>query len=184
MGDLTGLTEAKEWLSITTDGSDILLDRLISAASAFIQGPEGIGYEVASQAYAEVRDGHGGSRLAFGRPPLTAVASVKVDGVEIPPAAAVLGAGYRFSAGLIWLNGYLFTRGAGNVEVACTRGWAATPPQLEQACIELVAWRYSERERIGQESKSIQGANVTFSTKDIPADVQRVLQAWKKVAPV
>ena len=183
MGDLTLIQTVMEWLGLTVNDDNLLLARLITAASGFIETY--IGYRVASQTYAEVRDGHGGNRLAFGKPPLTAVASVKVDGVAIPAAATVAAAGYRFKATLLWLNGYSFNLGTGNVEVACTRGWAETPADLEQACIELVALRYKERDRIGQVSKSLgDGQTVSFWLKDMPDSVRTVLNAYRKVAPV
>jgi hypothetical protein len=184
-GNLTTLAAVKQWLALTTDTADALLTRLIDAASAFIQGPEGIGYSVASQSYALVLDGHGGDVLALGgKPPLTAVASLVIDGVAIPLAALVTDSGYRFSPSSVWVQGYLFTRGRGNVALTCTRGWAATPADLEQAAIELIAVRFKERDHIGQDSASMQGQNITFSTRDVPADVKRILESYKKVVPV
>ena len=165
--------------------ADTLLARLITAVSEFIQGPEGIGYQVASQAYALVLDGHGGDVLVLGaKPPLTAVALLSIDDVAILPAASRTAAGYRFSPSAVWVQGYSFTRGRGNVELACTRGWAAVPADLEQAALELIGVRYKERDHIGQDSASMQGQNITFSTRDMPDSVKTVLRAYKKVVPV
>jgi hypothetical protein len=184
MGDLTTPANLKDWLNLTTDGADVLLARLITAVSAFIQGPEGIGYQVASQSYALVLDGHGSDVLVLGRPPLTAVTSLTIDGTVIPLAATTTASGYRFSSSAVWLQGYAFTRGRGNVALTCTRGYAATPADLEQAALELIALRFKERDHIGQDSASMQGQNVTFSTRDMPASVKTVLQGYKKVVPV
>jgi hypothetical protein len=163
--------------------ADTLLARMITAVSRFVE--TWIGYPVASQSYALVLDGHGGDVLALGgKPPLTAVASLVIDGVAIPLAALVTDSGYRFSPSSVWVQGYLFTRGRGNIELACTRGWAATPADLEQAVIEVIAVRFKERDHIGQDSASMQGQNITFSTRDVPADVKRVLDSYKKVVPV
>lgn len=184
-GNLTTLTNIKQWLNLTLETSDALLTRLVAAASAFIQGPEGIGYQVDAQNYALVLDGHGGDVLALGgKPPLTAVVSLTIDGVAIPPAALITDSGYRFSPSSVWVQGYVFTRGRGNIELACTRGWAATPADLEQAALELMSVRFKERDHIGQESASMQGQNITFSTRDMPASVKTVLQAYKKVVPL
>jgi hypothetical protein len=123
--------------------------------------------------------------LALGNPPVTAVTSVKVDGVAIPPAAGPTAAGYSFSPTMLYLRGYAFSRGGRNVEVACNRGWAATPADLERACIELVGLRYKERDRIGQVSQSLgAGQTVAFWVKDMPDSVKTVLVAYKKVVPV
>ena len=182
---LTTLANVKQWLNLSTDTMDALLARLLLAVSAFIQGPEGIGYQVASQDYDLTLDGRGGDVLALGaKPPLTAVSSLVIDGTAIPAAASRTAAGYRFSPSAVWVRGYIFTRGRGNVELACTRGWDATPADLEQAALELIGVRFKERDRIGQDSASMQGQNISFSTRDVPADVQRVLDSYKKVVPV
>lgn len=182
-GDLTTLANVKQWLNLTTEAADELLTRLIAAASAFIQGPEGIGYQVASQEYALVLDGQGGDMLVLGaKPPISAVASLQVDGMSIPAAATATAKGYHFSPSAVWLTGYAFTRGRGNVELACTRGWAATPAVLEQLCIDLVALAYKGRDHIGQESAGVKGETVTFS-KDLPEPLKQTLKTWKKVVP-
>ncbi len=182
-GDLTTLDAVRQWLNLTTALPDELLTRLISAASAFIQGPEGLGYQVAEQDYVLVLDGRGGDILALGsKPPLTAVASLKVDGVDIPPGAAASDRGYHFSPSAVWLTGYRFTAGRSNVELHCTRGWAAVPAALEQLCIELVGLVYKGKEHIGQESAGLKGETVTFS-RDLPEPLRRQLLAWKQVVP-
>jgi hypothetical protein len=181
-GDLTTLTAAKDWLSIKTDANDALLTRLVSAVSQFIQ--TWLDRQIAVQDYTEMRDGHGGNRLAFANYPVTAVAAVLVDGRAIPASPDFLTPGYRFTPTMLILEGYVFTRGSGNVALTYTAGYAATPLELEQACLELVAARYKERDHIGQDAQSMQGQNVTFSTRDLPADVATVLGNWKKVMPV
>ena len=67
-----------------------------------------------------------------------------------------------------------------NVAVTYTAGFAATPPEIEQACIELVALRYKERDRIGHVSKGIAGETVTFQQKDMPPDVQTLLDQYRR----
>ena len=61
--------------------------------------------------------------------------------------------------------------------VTYTAGYAATPPEIAQACIELVCLRYKERDRIGQVSKNLAGEVVAFSQKDMPADVADVARS-------
>ena len=76
-----------------------------------------------------------------------------------------------------------FYTGVGNVVVNYTAGYAAAPSDLEQACIELVAWRFRERERLGLASKSLQtgGEVESYQTTDVPASVRTNLNNWKKV---
>ena len=80
-------------------------------------------------------------------------------------------------------SGTAFTRGAQNVTVQYTAGFAVTPPEIEQACIALVALRYKERDRIGQASKNVGGETVSFQQKDMPADVATILDQYRNLVP-
>ena len=180
MADLTTIANAKSWLSITTSTDDALLTRLISACSDYIQ--TWLNRDIASQPYVSKRNGPGGSRMMFKNYPVSAVTYLKIDGVVIP--TSVNGSpGYVFDDYSLMLVGevYTFTRGFQNVELSYTAGFATTPNEIEQACIELVAMRYKERDRIGQVSKSIGGETVTFSQKDFSDSIETTLSNYKKV---
>ena len=86
--------------------------------------------------------------------------SLSIDGLAIPPAPSDggYGAGYVFSPTELALRGYVFTRRAQNVIVSLHRRLSATPPDIAQACIELVCQRYRERTRIGEVSRALSGA--------------------------
>jgi hypothetical protein len=191
-GDLTNLADVKAWLQTgqtafppTDDG---LLTRLITAASQYLQS--WLNRRIAIADYTEIRDGTGGQRLQFARFPVSAVLSLMIDGIMIPlapPTAPGTGstAGYVFSTTQLALRGYSFARGAQNVVFTYTAGYAATPPDIAQACIELVALRYRERTRIGEISKAIGGSEtVSFSQKDMSASILTLLQQYRVVAPV
>lgn len=180
--DLTTLANARQWLGLTSTNDDALLSRLITATSNYIQS--WLNRSFASQAYTETRDGAGGERMLFANYPVTAVASVTIDGQSIPLASGSQAPGYLFSTTTLFVNGYAFTRGRQNVTIAYTAGFAATPAEIEQACLELMAVRYKERDRIGQVSKSIGGETITFSQKDFPDSVRTILNNYKKVVPL
>lgn len=81
------------------------------------------------------------------------------------------------------LNGnYKFAAADAGAAVAITYG--AAPPEVEQACIELVALRFKERDRVGIASKSVANENVTFNQKDMSDSVKTVLQNYRMVLPV
>jgi hypothetical protein len=147
--DLTTLTNAKAWLGINASTDDVLLARLITAVSGFVQ--RWLNRNIASQSYTEHRDGMGygeGRRvMVLANYPVTAISSLTVDGIAIPasPDNGDLQAGYGFDDGSIWLsassayassfwpNGYQFARGRRNVVVSYTAGYlisgeAATVP--------------------------------------------------------
>ena len=184
-GDLTTLANVKGWFAppLTTTTDDALLTRLITAASQFIL--TWLERTLVQQSYAETRDGTGGTSLAFGNSPVSAVSAVAVDGVVIPSSPDVVSPGYAFSATRLYLRGYAFTRGVRNVALSYTAGYAATPPEIEQACIELVCRRYKERNRIGEVSRAIGGGEtVTYSHQDMSDDVRLLLSRYRAVSPV
>lgn len=182
MANLTTLAKVKEWMGIKGDADDALLARLITAASAYIE--TWTNRTFASQAYSELRDGTGGQKMMFAETPVSAVSSVVVNGLPIPPYAGGTGAGYKFDASRVVLFGYTFGRGHNNVELNYTAGYSATPPEIEQACIELVSLRYKERDRIGHQSKSLVGETVTFMIRDFPDSVRTILNNYRKVIPL
>ena len=188
-GDLTTLADVKAWLqtgqSAFPAADDALLTRLITAASQFIQ--TWLDRQIASSDWQEVRDGTGGHRLAFAHFPVTAVLSLSIDGVAIASAPTDGGfdAGYVFTPTELALRSYVFTRRAQNVIIAYTAGYAATPPDVAQACIELVCQRYRERTRIGETARAVSGGEtVTFSQQDMSADIRLLLAQYRFVAPV
>ncbi|MFI4947771.1 MAG: hypothetical protein ACHQC9_03105 [Alphaproteobacteria bacterium] len=188
-GDLCALADVKAWLqtgqSAFPDTDDALLTRLITAASQFIQ--TWLNRQIAPGDWQEVRDGSGGQRLVFANFPVTAVLSLSIDGLEITPAPSDggYGAGYVFSPTDLALRGYVFTRRAQNVIVSYTAGYASTPPDIAQACIELVCQRYRERTRIGEVSRALSGREtVGFSQADMSDDVKLLLSQYRAQAPV
>jgi hypothetical protein len=207
-GDLCSLADVKAWLSTGGPGSpfpsldDGLLARLITAESqaiiAWLNRP------ILAADWIEYRDGGGlwGPREAkfpFGVTPCTAVLLVVVDTVTIPaiPPAAIAPpgqsvtsfyttqAGYLFTPTQLIIRGYPVPRRAGVVMMQYTAGYASVPPDVAQACIELVALRYRERGRIGEMSKHLgDGSTVSYERKDIPDSIKTMLQPYRLVAPL
>jgi Phage gp6-like head-tail connector protein len=190
-GDLTTLADVKAWLqtgqSVFPPTDDAMLTRLITAASQYIQ--TWLNRRIATADYVEVRDGTGGQHLQFGCFPVVAVLSLTIDGISIPSApppapSTGLTAGYVFSPTQLSVRGYYFTRRVQNVVFSYTAGYPATPPEIAQACIELVALRYRERTRIGEVSKAVGGGEtVIYSQKDMSSPIATLLQQYRVVAP-
>jgi hypothetical protein len=167
------------------DTDDALLTRLITSASQFIQ--KWLNRNIASADWYEVRHGTGGQRLIFGNFPVTAVLSLSIDGLAIPPVPndGGFGAGYVFSSTELALRGYIFTRRPQNVAITYTAGYPVIPPDIAQACVDLVCLRYRERTRIGEVSKSTGGTEtVTYSQRDMSEHVKLLLSQYRMVAPV
>jgi Phage gp6-like head-tail connector protein len=206
-GDLTTLCDVKSWLQVGAnpfpDTDDPLLTRLITAASQFIQ--TWLNRPLPSADWQEVRDGltgplgPGESRFVFGVQPCSAVLLVAIDGLMIPPIPAVApapagqavvgaypaAAGYLFSPTQLVIRGFPVPRRAQCVLMQYTAGFASLPPDVAQACIELVCSKYRQRTRIDELSKHLgDGSTVTFSQKDMSDPVKTLLSQYRLVAPV
>jgi len=184
-GDLTSLAQVKAWLGLadpTQTEDDALLSWLITAASAFIGS--WCCRDFTSQGYIETRNGTDSRRMPFINTPATAVASVMIDNLAIPAGDPVMSPGYYFTPTMLMLHGYDFRRGYGNVVITYTAGLPTIPPDLEQACIELVGLRFRESDRIGITSKGMAGESTAFLQKDMPPSVQTVLQTYKRILPL
>ncbi len=182
MADLTTLANLKAWLNLSATGDDSLLSRLVTAASGFVEN--WLGRAIGLSVYLETRDGTGGSTLAFAVTPVLAVSALTIDGNPVLPSPDGVAPGYVFSPSRLALRGAGFRRGLGNVVVSYQAGYAAVPPEVEQAVIALAALRYRERERIGLVSKGLAGETTSFAQKDMPADVATALQRYRKVVPL
>jgi hypothetical protein len=206
-GDLTTLADVKAWLQTGQNAfpatDDALLTRLITAASQLIQ--TWLNRPIASQEWIETRDGLGSAfgpsdvRYQFAAFPVSAVSRVVVDGVAIPAIPApppeqpgtvavstfAAQAGYLFTPTQLVIRGNSVPRKAGCVTLQYTAGYAVPPPDLAQACIELVALRYRERNRIGEVARAIgNGQTVSYSQKDMSDSIKTLIQQYRRVAPI
>ena len=104
-------------------------------ASQYIQ--TWLNRRIAVADYVEVRDGNGGQSLQFACFPVSAMLSLTIDGIAIPPAPPLSPstgpiAGYIFSPTQLSVRGYRFTRRIQNVAFTYTAGYPSTPPEIAQ----------------------------------------------------
>lgn len=185
MTDFTTLAEVKQWLGIPTINTtdDALITALISGYTAHVK--DWLSRDILSASYTDTYDGFGGNTQPLSEYPVTAVSSVSVNGVAIPPAGSSFTTpGYRFSSTAVILQGYKFTEGSANVAVSYTAGFATVPPAIARAVCELVAFRYREKDRIGLNSKTLSGEITSFITDEYPKSVKFLLTQYKKMVPV
>ncbi len=170
----TTLDAVKSWLNMNVADFDDTLTRLIGAVTVAMQTY--MNRDILSASYTDNIDGVGGSFVILGNYPITAVSSVTV-GVQAITA-------YTFSGAGVYLDpGWSFTRGRNNVHIAYTAGFASVPADLEQACIETVAMRWRERDRIGFVSKSLGtvGETISFDLKDFNSQTKTLMNNYRKV---
>jgi hypothetical protein len=173
-GDLTTLAAVKDWLGLAVSGDDMKLARLISAVSAFIQS--WINRQLVSASYTETRDGTGTRRLALANYPVTAVASVTLDGVTLPSyqyvwtsTASSSRAGFSAAARITWSS-------------PTPPGYSTVPMDIQQACIDLVALRYQRAAAVTSRARRRQNETVIYAgDADMPASIAGVLQQYKRV---
>jgi hypothetical protein len=180
MTALTSVENVKGYLGITATGDDPLLERLVNAASAYIA--QYLNREFGEAQYTDTFDGTNGQVWMFRNYPVMSVQSVMVGVNEIPAAPSLQERGYRFDERRLVLQGYTFLQGMLNCAVTYTADFENVP-DIEQACIEIVANRYREKDRIGLMSKGLAGETITFSQKDIPNSARDVLRVYRKVVP-
>jgi hypothetical protein len=142
-GDLIDIDSALEFLQIISqitdpDAADVdTVSRLVSATSAQIQ--TFLGYQVAQASYTRTFNGSGGQILVLPDRPVTAVASVSVDGYAVPASSSPLVDGFVFDDKFIYLRGsHSFSPGFQNVAVSYTAGYSIIPADIAQACLDWV----------------------------------------------
>jgi len=175
-GDLTVLTNVKDYLDLTETTKDTLLARLITAASTWIKS--WTNRDFTSQSYTQTLDGNDAAGIMLDQYPVTAVSAISVDGAAVDLSTVAWD-----GALLMLTDGSTFDLGTRNVVVTYTAGFPAVPADIEQACIEIVAWRYTERQRIQQSSKSMGGEVVSFQTAEAPKSTMVLLSQYKRVCP-
>ena len=174
---LTTLAKVKQYGQIESFEHDLLLTRMIDAASATIERYCGRTFLQAS--YIETRDGTGQRRMTLRNVPVTNVVSVTVNGRDIPERPSATGQGFTFDQYGVKLTGYDFTDGYDNVAISYTAGYAEVPDDVDMACCELVALRYKTLDRLGVSSKSLAGESISFSQGDFSEPVKRALEQYR-----
>jgi len=188
MGDLTTLADVAARLEqepgqgaliVDTDGVEI--GRLITAISAEVEA--WTGRQLLLQTFDETYDGRGSTRLMLRNWPIATVSLVSINGQTIP-AGSTVQAGWYHDAKRILLNGWRFLPGAANVRIVYDAGFEVVPANLRRAVTELVAVRYRERPHTGVASQTLAQQTTSYLDQDMPPDVQRVLDGFRRVAPV
>ena len=185
MPDLTTLDNVKAWLpdmaSVTT--SDALLARLITAASQAVCVYTGRA-DFGVQGYSEVYDGAARPILVLRQWPAVEVDAVGFSDGAAPSAFSLEPPLAGGGAQRLTLVQGVFPRGVSNVTVAYQAGYAATPPDVEQAVIELVGERFRARDRIGLSAKTLGGQETTaFATKAFNDTIAALLTPYRRVVP-
>jgi hypothetical protein len=137
-GDLISLAQLKAHLGVQSSGDDIVLSALISqisrAIAAYLNRPFLWPRDVV-----DVFDGNGRDRIQLRHWPVVSVASVNVNGLIVPPAAAPQSAGWLLEPSdleppgamqQVILQGGVFPRGWQNVSIAYRAGYQVSDERV------------------------------------------------------
>lgn len=216
--DLTTLANVANWIAPYTLGQSVPNDTdiqdAITAFSAYVlkltgRGPADGSVPAASPfvapvSYNDVYDGSGTQRQPIRNWPITAVASLSINGQAIAQSTNINTSGWvvdgdkrfislrgGFSPFVATFENYRYQRGgpcgpgfaAGvqNVEVQYTAGFAGVPVDLEMAARKTVALNYKRRGWIGQRMQALAqgGGTVSFSTWEMDPDAQRTIYYYR-----
>lgn len=177
MSQLCQLADVQTYLGDSAAASSPVLALLITNASAFIE--QYCNRTFALTSYTETRNGNGGNKLFLLNGPVVSVSSVTVDGNVVPPSPNPLASGWVNDDSMVYIRGGWFACGIQNVTVQYSAGFATTPADVAQACIELVAEKFAKRNRIDKASETL-GTQQTqaYIQADMPARVKTALQPY------
>lgn len=150
---VVSLDEAKDRLRVLTSDDDALIEALIEAATAHIDGPRGwLGRALGLQTLEARLDGFGGGELALSNPPVVEVMSVKYlaagTGIETTVAAGqyeVMGDRLAPVFGAAWPTPR-WQREA--VRVQYRAGYEIVPAPIRTAILLMVGDLYAFRETL------------------------------------
>ena len=169
---LCELEEVKLYLGMTVTTNDTLLEMLIDSASSYIESYTNRIFEI--QEYTEIINGTGTNRLPVSYAPIFNVNSVtSIYGIGVTP---------QFTKNLIYLtDGTIFTEGKMNWTVNYEAGFEEIPYDVRQACIDMVAFKYKEKDRIGINTKTLAGEVISFEKRDLKDHIRSLLANYIRV---
>lgn len=185
MADLTTLPVVKAYLNIEpgVTAPDALLSRLITASSAWFETQ--IRRTITATQYTEYFDGDGSDNLTPLHYPIIGVTSLHIDGEPVDAWSDSVDTGYAIVSDRIELidpvGTTVFTRGKRNVKLVYTANYSDVPADVAAAVIELVAWRFREKDRPGQTNQSSANTTVSFSQSSAPQSVRDTIEVYANV---
>lgn len=192
---LTSVQALKDYLKLTSDENDALLECLIEAVSAHFAAHTG--RHLTARVYSPepaspdfdpdnaVLDGSGYPELLLPQYPVQALASLSLEGVALQPAQAPGQPGWVLdrSAGVLSLVSAVFTRGRQNVAVSYRAVFDKIPAELAQACLEQAAMRFQEsgagQGRLGVSARNLADGSVSYQGQAMLPQVTAVLDRYR-----
>jgi len=167
-----------------TAPDNLLLETLINAATDFME--DYCRRRFLKTVYTnELYDGDGTETLFLRNYPIVTIASIYWTYVDV--ADDLIDAdeykiynlgGYIYRSGG-WITGHQ------NIKINYTAGYDfaadGIPSELQEICNALVNLKYNQPDRQGVESERMGGYAVSYSKDDLPADLKKQLNLWRKM---
>ena len=180
-------TQVKDYLGIaSTVVDDNLLEDLIDRAEGLIDAYTGRRFEAATETrYFTVDSTDGQDLLLFGEDLLTVTKLTNGNAVEVTSGNYRLFPRNDSPKWLIRLDesqSWSFSDGDSEISVAGTWGYSATAPaDIQHACVRLTAFLYRQKDNSADLDRPlITGDGVTIMPTNLPADVTRLLDRYKR----
>jgi hypothetical protein len=181
----TTVAACKVQLGITDTTQDAFLESLVNRSYKILE--TFLGRKMKEADYVEYYDGpddESPDTLLLNQWPIIEVESIHDDLERLFGSDSLIAASdmviYK-ERGLVKLfrNQSCFQRGAQNIKVAYTAGYATMPGDLEDAAIQMVEHMYNRSRTNGFDSASLGGKSETYDKAEIPAAVKRTLRNYK-----
>ena len=179
MVDLTTLANVKEYLDIEPDDTrfDSVLEKLITASSRQVEAYCNRTFEICG--FTESYDGNASDILFLNNAPIVSVTSLSIDDESLQPDD------FHVYDDYVRLESRLFTRGVLNVSVEYSAGHfdsqAESPPaDVEDACIQLVAFKFGLRGAEGLAERRVNQSADRFAGVAIPLSVAIILDKYRR----
>ncbi|UCD57332.1 MAG: phage gp6-like head-tail connector protein [Candidatus Hydrogenedentota bacterium] len=179
MADLTTLANVKEYLDIESDDTtfDSFLQRSIAASSRQIEAYCNRRFEI--QNYSENYDGNASDILFLNSTPIVSVSSLSIDDETLQADE------FKVYDDYVRLVSRLFTPGELNVSVDYDAGYfdaQSDPPpaDVEDACIQLVAFKFNVRGADGLTQRRANQTADSFAGVAIPLSAAIILDKYRR----
>lgn len=183
MPDLTTIDTLKTWLGEESDKNDVLLARIVSAASRFIESY--CQRHFGQDTYTEYHDGTDCETLTLREWPIISVTSVFEGGGTVslvcgedPYAATTPEIVIYKEEGKLVRPFSSFFGYRRFYKVVYVAGYATIPADLVDACLNVAALMLREKDRIGIAAKS-SGQQQTQFIRSLPELTQRTLERYR-----
>lgn len=180
------LKQLKDYLGITTNGDDSLLQELVTRSAGIIDAYTGRRFEAETATkYYQAEDIDGNDLPLYSDDLLTITTLTNGDGVEIAAADYRL---FPRNSNPKWLirldesKSWSFSTGDSEISVAGTWGWSETAPaDIQHACVRLSAFLYRQKDTSADiDRPMVTGDGVTIMPSGLPSDVQKLLDRYKR----